>query len=124
MIHLDTSFLIRALVPGASEGARLLGWLRDDVAVQMSSIAWTEFLCGPVDSESARVAVRVLGETVPFSSADAELAASLYNQGGRRRGSLNDCMIAATAIRAGAALATSDRIDFERLRSAGLELVS
>ncbi len=124
MIHLDTSFLIRALVPGSSEGVQLRSWLRDDVAVRMSSIAWTEFVCGPVDSEPARVAARVLGEAVPFSSADAELAASLFNGSGRRRGSLLDCMIAATAMHAGAGLATADRTDFERFRSAGLELTS
>ena len=124
MIHLDTSFLIRALVPGSSEGERLERWLRGDLPVRMSSIAWTEFLCGPVDTGSARLAGRVVGESVPFAALDAELAASLFNQSGRRRGMLNDCMIAAAAIRAGAELATSDRVDFEKFRSAGLALAS
>jgi predicted nucleic acid-binding protein len=124
MIHLDTSFLIRALVPGSSEGVRLGRWLRGDLPVRMSSIAWTEFLCGPVEPEAARLAGRVVGESVPFATGDAELAASLFNQSGRRRGALNDCMIAATAIGAAAELATSDRVDFERFRSAGLVLAS
>jgi predicted nucleic acid-binding protein len=79
-------------------------------------------VCGPVESEPARLAAKVLGEAVSFSSADSELAASLFNTSGRRRGSLLDCMIAATAIHAGAVLATVDRAHFERFCSAGLEL--
>lgn len=124
MIHLDTSFLIRALVPGSAEGVRLRSWLGGDVSVRISAIAWTEFLCGPVEPEPARAAALILGEAVSFSSRDAELAASLFNGSGRRRGSILDCMVAATAIHAGAELATADRTDFERFRSAGLELTS
>ena len=125
MIHLDTSFLIRALVPGSPEGAQVRAWLRGDVPLRISSIAWSEFLCGPVDSEASRLAALVVGEAIGFTAADAELAASLFNGNGsgRRRGTLLDSMIAATAIRAGAALATADRVDFTRFHAAGLELV-
>jgi len=48
----------------------------------------------------------------------------LFNRAGRRRGSLLDCMIAAIALRAGAALATANQADFRRLRAAGLRLAS
>jgi len=123
VIHLDTSFLIRALVPGSPEGAQVRAWLRGDVPLRISSIAWSEFLCGPVDSEASRLAALVVGEAIGFTAADAELAASLFNGSGRRRGTLLDSMIAATAIRAGAALATADRADFTRFHAAGLELV-
>ena len=55
---------------------------------------------------------------------DAGTTAMLFNRAGRRRGSLLDCMIAAIALRAGAALATANQADFRRLRAAGLRLAS
>ena len=47
-IHLDTCFLIRALVPGTEPDLRLRRWLRQGQRLCMDSIAWTEFLCGPL----------------------------------------------------------------------------
>jgi predicted nucleic acid-binding protein len=88
----------------------------------LSSIAWAEFLCGPLAREHAELAAAILGETVPFGSEEAALTADLYNAGGRRRGSLGDCMIAACAIRRDAELATSNATDFERLVCSGLRL--
>ena len=41
---------------------------------------------------------------------------------GRRRGTLGDCLIAATAVNAGAELATGNLADFRRLSDAGLVL--
>ena len=48
MIHLDTSFLIRALVLGAPEDRKLRGWIGEGKTLGMSTVAWAELLCGPL----------------------------------------------------------------------------
>jgi len=123
MIHLDTSFLIRALSPGSPQERQLLAWLEGPDAVLLSAVAWAEFLCGPVSADATALARTLLGDPVPLDRAGAERAAQLFNAAGRRRGSLLDCLVAATAIEAGARLATESPRDFEHFRSAGLEVV-
>lgn len=90
----------------------------------MSSIAWTEFLCGPLDDTDRNLAAEIVTERVPYTIRDAESAAELFNEGGRRRGSLIDCMIAAVASRRGASLATLNPDDFRRFEALGLRLAS
>ena len=124
MIHLDTSFLIRALAHGSREDRRLRAWLKGREPLGMSSISWAEFLCGPVGAEEIALAGRIIADPVAFLSTDAVLTARLFNQTGRRRGSLTDCMIAATAIRIDASLATVNPGDFQRFAPAGLQIVA
>ena len=122
MIHLDTSFMILGLVPGSAQDRKLRVWLQGEETLAMSAIAWAELLCGPIPAELLGVATRVVAERVPFYEEDAQLSAQLFNESGRRRGSFVDCMIAATALRAGAMLATANVADFRRFKSAGLAL--
>ena len=121
-VHLDTSFLIRSLVPGSDESVRLRGWLLERRPVAVSTLVWGEFLCGPLDDEDHARALRLAHRRVPLGTEEASRAASLFNQAGQRRGSFADCLVAATAILAGAELATSDGVDFERFTDAGLRL--
>jgi predicted nucleic acid-binding protein len=122
VIHLDTSFLVPALAADTPQDRRLRAWLAAGEPLGISAVAWAEFLCGPVEAAGLDLVVRVVSERVPFGEGEATLAARLFNDSGRRRGSLADCMIAATAIRAGAALATENPKDFRRFASAGLSL--
>jgi len=122
VIHLDTSFLIRALVAGSAEDRQLRAWLHDEQLVGVSAVSWAEFLCGPVDGALLQLAIRVVQDPDPFLGEDAATTARLFNLTGRRRGTLTDCMIAAVAIRAGAALATCNKADFRRFEAAGLRL--
>ena len=110
-IHLDTGFLIGALRRGSAEDERLRQGLVRGEAVGSSAVNWTEFLCGPVQRHAIELAARVVDEPVALLAVDAAAAAKLFNLGRRRRGSLNDCMIAATALRANASLATTNPAD-------------
>src|SRR5438874_13548842 len=98
MIHLDTNFLILPLVPGSSQDLRLRNWIHDAESVQISAVAWTEFLCGPVGADQKQFASALFANPEPLLASDAFRAAELFNQSGRRRGSLSDCMIAAVCI--------------------------
>lgn len=124
MIHLDTGFLIRALVRNSSEDIKLRTWLRSDTQVGMSSIAWAEFLCGPVERTDIILAAHIVPDRRPFADDDAGLAARLFNISGRRRGTFIDCMIAAGALGIGAPLATTNPEDFRRFEPAGLQIIS
>ena len=122
MIHLDTSFLIRALVRGSPEDARLREWIRANKPLGMSAIAWAEFLCGPVDETVLSLASAVVARRFQFTEEMATMAARLFNGSGRRRGTMIDCMIAATALVEETAVATSNPGDFSRFGAFGLAL--
>lgn len=122
MIHLDTSFLIRALEPGSLEDRKLRGWIGESEALGMSTVAWTELLCGPLSPSEMEWAAEIVGQRRNFTPEHAVIAARLFNDSGRRRGSLIDCMIGATALADGASIATANVVDFRRFATAGLEL--
>jgi len=122
MIHLDANALIGMGIEGSARWRQVSAWLRDGELLGASTVAWSEFLCGPLLPSEREWARQVTGRPVPLIEADAKLAAELYNLGGRRRGSLSDCQIAAIAIRSKAALATADRAGFVRFAAAGLRL--
>jgi len=64
----------------------------------------------------------LLPPPVPFEADDASKAAALFNATGRRSRSLQDCMIAAAAIRANAELATINVKGFRRFEQSGLRI--
>ena len=122
--HLDTSFLINALVAGTREDQRLRQWIRQGLVISMSSVGWAEFLCGPVSEEDRQRARKVVGALRPLVETEAAQAAELFNAAGRKRGTLPDCLIAATALMAGAVLATSNSGDFRKFERAGLKVIA
>ena len=90
MIHLDTGFLIRALIPGTPEEAKLRMWVGKGEAVVMSSVAWAEFLCGPLRGIDRELADRVVERRQDFTPDHAVIAARLFNESGRRRAMIID----------------------------------
>lgn len=123
MIHLDTNILI-ALPFWIRERHPVLGDILDGEPVAVCSVVWYEFLSGPVTEDEIRLAKAFIGErVVPIGEAEAERAAKLYNQTGRRRQHRTDTLIAATAMVAGARFVTYNRGDFEAFVKHGLHLV-
>jgi predicted nucleic acid-binding protein len=123
MIHLDTDFLVDLVTVGSPGSAKIRTWLKAGKSVTTSAVAWSEFCNGPLSRAQKDAAFAVLGkQVVDFTWREAEEAARLFNLSGRKRGSHADCVIAASAILAGAPLATFNQADFQRLVPFGLAL--
>jgi predicted nucleic acid-binding protein len=123
MILLDTNFLVFALSPGTAEDQKLRALLSANETVNVSSIVWAEFLCGPVTPAQVALANVLFPRAEPFIADDGARAAELFNGTGRRRGSLADSMVAAISLRPHAPLATNDVADFQRFIPWGLSLL-
>lgn len=124
MIHLDTNFLVCATTHADShESERVKEWLRSGEVLGMSSVAWAEYLCsGSKADEDISFANQIVTHRVDFTEEMAALSAKLFNDSGRRRGMLTDCMIAATAITKHARIATANLKDFRKFERFGLVL--
>jgi predicted nucleic acid-binding protein len=123
-ICLDTNYLVRGLLEGAQESAELVQWRQRGETVLSAAPAWYEFLCGPVNDRQIRIIRAFLsGGIVAFEETQAAEAARLFNAIGRIRRLRTDTMIAATAIVAGATLATSNKEDFKVFIPHGLNIV-
>ena len=123
MIHVDTNFLIQSLVPGSAAEGRMQAWLTAAEDLGISTVAWSEFLCGPLAPQDEALTQTLLAAPEPFVTADARKAADLFNSTGRRSRSLADCQIAAVAMRCGASVATTNLADFAPFQRHGLVLV-
>jgi predicted nucleic acid-binding protein len=122
MIHFDTNFLIQATQAGSPAHQKFREWSAANESFGVSTAAWAEYLCGPLDAAAEALARAIFPAPEMFIESDAALAARLFNQAGRRSRSLADCMIAAVAIRCGAKLATSNAADFQPFTPHGLIL--
>jgi predicted nucleic acid-binding protein len=99
MVHLDTSCLVDIHSPKS----RVRFWLREKLRlgerVSCSALAWAEYLCGPLSREERELSWQLIeGSPAKLDGFVAELGAQFFNATGRRRGSLADCLIAATAV--------------------------
>ena len=122
LIELDSNFLVAARASNSLEGRRLEHWLASGLTIQISAVAWSEYLCGPLSEIDREIGRKLAGNIEPFTEGDAELASVLFNATGRRSRSHADCMIAAHAVRRGALLATLNLRDFRRFEKFHLRL--
>jgi predicted nucleic acid-binding protein len=124
MIQLDSNYLILGTVASTLQSADLQRWLSQREVTSTSAVAWMEFVTGPVGPELVETVRQIIEDRiVPIGREEAELAATLFNAVGRKRALRYDCLIAATAIRSGARLATANRSDFSLFVPYGLDLV-
>jgi predicted nucleic acid-binding protein len=125
VIQLDTNVLIGLAEAENAVIRAVERWLNARETLAVSSVAWFEFNCGPLEADAIELIEHVIsGRVVVFNAPQAERAAELFNSVGRQRASRWDCMIAAAAIESGARLATLNGADFARFKTAGLDLVS
>ena len=124
MICLDTNYLVRGLMRGARESGELIEWYESGEVLLSTAPAWYEFLSGPVTGpQISAVRAFLSGGVAAFEEVQATEAARLFNAIGRVRRLRVNAMVAATAIVAGARLATSNSEDFKTIVPHGLKLV-
>lgn len=124
MIHLDTNLLIAAIDAAHVHHAQAGNALSTGRPAAADAVAWTEFLSKPVPPARIQALSMMLGSRIlPFGQAEAELAARLFQLPAVRRAQRLDSMIAATAILAGAELATVNTADYAAFIPHGLKLL-
>jgi predicted nucleic acid-binding protein len=74
MVHLDTNFLIDALIPGSPQETQLAAWLAAGETLGISTLVWGEFLCGPLSPAAEVLVRRLFAHPVALERADAEHA--------------------------------------------------
>ncbi len=122
MILLDSNFLIGLLVSGSAEAGKVETWFMD-TELCTSSVAWYEFLSGPVDEEGIAVVLSMISDRVfPSTRDQAQEAARLWNSTGRLRRLRLNATIASAAILVNAELATANIEDFQHFVPLGLRL--
>ena len=123
MIVLDANYLISLPKSGSPEFAAVMAWHEEGERLATTSIAWSEFLSGPVTADDvADVRLLLEGGVLVFDEAAAEAAATLFNAIGRRRALRVDSMIAAVAILHEGRLASRNLSNFRLFVPHGLVL--
>jgi predicted nucleic acid-binding protein len=123
MIHLDTNYIVGLVTPKSPLEMQILAWMNAGEKFAVSSIAWSEFLTGPVTAREILDVSRIMeNRVVGFGVGEAKQAADLFNLTGRKRITRTDCFIAATAMCARAPLATNNAKHFAAFVPHGLVL--
>jgi len=123
MIHVDTNLLIASVDPTHEHAKLWWELIASDDSFGASAIAWTEFRSFPVSHDQLRALDQLLlAGILAYERVQADLAGELFQKTMAKRKNRLDTMIAATAILAGANLATANQADFEPFVAFGLKL--
>ncbi len=123
MICLDTNYLVRALISGTPDAARVEAWIFSGEIIILPTIAWYEFLCGSTAEEESLALALLTGGLHPFGDKEARISARNFRSLKTPRHLRVDAMIAGTAMAADARLATNNRADFKPFLAHGLKLI-
>lgn len=125
MIHFDTHLLIALIRPDHLHHSLATSVLSFTGPYGGSSIAWMELRSKPVhDHDVLALQALLTGDVNAFDQSTANLAGELYHLTGSKRRTRLGSMIAATAILAGAELATVNPEDFQPFEPHGLKLLA
>jgi len=132
LYHLDTDYLVSFADHFHENHGRARDEIREWIIaghdVSASSVAWQEFYSGKSKPRPPEITAFAKGTLtagiVLFGEEQAEKAAELFHQTGRRRRLVCDCAIAATAIVANAELATFNLTHFKRFVPYGLRIAN
>ena len=91
-----------------SEALAIEQWLGSREPLSIPAVAWYEFLCGSTEEDERLAFALLTGGILPFTPAEAQVAASVFRSLQKPRRLRVDAMIAATAIVAKAPLAESE----------------
>lgn len=122
-IHLDTDFLVYALSIAGPERRKLIEISNSGQSIEMSAIAWYEFMRGPRTRQQmgrARAFFQQDG-IIPFSESIAAEAAEVFRRLGSPRRRAADVVIGVTAIARGATLITRNGRDFAGISGLDVE---
>ncbi|MDB2310937.1 PIN domain-containing protein [Opitutales bacterium] len=120
---LDTNALIALSDPHHKMFQAIEASLRRGARASTCSVAWHEYVGGPLlDKDQARALRVIESRMIALERRNAEMATELYNATGRRRGSTADCLIASVAIDTKAELMTLNTSDFKLFVPCGLLL--
>ncbi len=124
MIHLDTNLIIGAGDATDAHHAIAHRVLSGPGPFAASAVAWMEFSSQPLPPLLWEASRNLLtGGILPFDESVAVLAGRLFYLTGSKRRTRLDTIIAATAILAGAELATVNPDDFQPFVPHGLKLL-
>lgn len=124
-VHLDTDFLIFALAGAGPERRRLLELARSEAEMEMSAVAWYEFVRGPRTPEQLAVARSLFpgGGIIPLSEELAQLAGEVFRILGSPRRRAADIAIGVTSAARDALLLSRNAGDFAGISGLEVEAV-
>lgn len=124
-ILLDTNALIALSDPSDPLFQYTEKAIRNGTQACTSSVAWHEYVRGPLLDQDRDRALRVIESRIfSLDRRQAEVASELFNLTGRRRGSTADCLIAAYAVCHKTDLLTCNLGDFRPFVPLGLSLAA